>query len=469
MRGGKTSVIDYALISANHVSSVMSMNIDDSGVWGGGSDHNWIFVALKDKFSKLCIPKRKKVPKVSWDIKEDQDWSSYERSLKLQETIIDKTSVSSFSGTLFSAIYSAAKETIGVKSSTGEPRICTYPQEIVTELAAKRRLERLWKTELSKFSSTNHKGASVPPSILVKESEYLDQKLHVANLIAQFRSEKRKEEIDLCTGTTAKNKRRFWSHVTSKKVKGSSDIPAVRSPITGELKTDPKEIIFETENHLKTLFHGSFSQKAPESYERDDYSAPRQNEHSYSTKSTQVLKKCSETGSGFVHDDPAGFLDADISFSEIQEAIKELSCLKASGLDGLPNEFLKALPESYKRLLKELFNKVKESGILPKGWNSGRLVLIHKKDEAELLTNYRPLTVINSIPALYAKILNGRLSQVVETHNLLGEVQTGFRKGRCCADNTFILNTLMWKLQSEGGTAHMAFVDIEKVRIFLSL
>ena len=108
---------------------------------------------------------------------------------------------------------------------------------------------------------------------------------------------------------------------------------------------------------------------------------------------------------------------------------------------------------------------VKNVGLLPKGWNSGRLVLIHKKDEAELLTNYRPLTVINSIPALYARILNSRLTQVVEVHNLLGEVQTGFRKGRCCADNTFVLNTLMWKLQSAGGTAHMAFVDIMKVRI----
>ena len=464
MRGGKTSVIDYGLISANHISSVLKMDIDDSGVWGGGSDHNWIFLALKDKFSRLFTPKKIKVPKLVWDIKEDQDWSSYEKSLKLQESQIDKSSVASFANSIFSAMYSSAKETIGMKSCSGEPRPCVYPQNIVTELAYKRRLERLWKSELSRFSSSHPPGTPVPPSIQIKESEYLDQKLCVSNLIAQFRYEKRKQEIDLCSGNTAKSRSRFWSHVTSSKVKGSSDIPSVRSPITGELKTDPKEIISETETHLKTLFRGSFSYKYPEGYERGDYSAPTQKEHNYSSKSTQVLKKTSESGSGFAHDDPAGFLDADISSSEISDAIKDLSCHKASGLDGLPNEFIKALPQSYKCLLKELFNKVKESGILPKGWNSGRLVLIHKKDEAELLTNYRPLTVINSIPALYAKILNARLTKVVEIHNLLGEVQTGFRKGRCCADNTFVLNTLMWKLQAAGGTAHMAFVDIEKVR-----
>ena len=462
MRAGKTSVIDYALISANHISSVLSMDIDDGGVWGGGSDHNWIFVALKDKISRLYIPKKKKVPKISWDIKEDQDWSSYKRSLNLQVSSIDKTTVSSFANSLLSVLYTAAKETIGVKSSTGEPKPCTYPQEIVIELATKRRLERLWKTAQALFSSTHPPGTAVPPSILVKEKDYLDQKLHVSNLIAQFRSEKRKEEVDLCTGDTAKSKKRFWSHVTSKKVKGSSDIPAVRSPVSGELKTDPKEIIAETETHLKSLFHGSFANILPESYERENFSAPHQKEHSYSSKSTQVLK-CSGAGSGLVHDDPSGFLDADISYSEIQDMIGQLDSGKASGLDGLPNEFLKALPLYYKSLLREPFNMVKESGVLPKGWNSGRLVLIHKKDEAELLTNYRPLTVINSIPGLYAKILNARLAQVVEAHNLLGEVQTGFRKERCCADNTFVLNTLMWKLQSLGGTAHMAFVDIEKV------
>ena len=463
MRGGKTSVIDYALISANHISSVLSMDIDDGGVWGGGSDHNWIFVALKDKISRLYIPKKKKVPKLSWDIKEDQDWSSYKSSLSLQVSCIDKTSVSSFANSLLSVLYSAAKETIGVKSSTGEPKPCIYPQEIVTELATKRRLERLWKTGLALFSSTHPPGTAVPPRILVKETDYLDQKLRVSLLISQFRSEKRKEEVDLCSGDTSRSKKRFWSHVTSKKVKGSSDITAVRSPASGELMTNPKEIIAETETHLKSLFHGSFASILPENYERENFSASHQNEHSYSSKSTQVLKKCSGTGSGLVHDDPAGFLDADISYSEIHDMIGQLSCGKAAGLDGLPNEFLKALPVYYKSLLRELFNRVKESGVLPKGWNSGRLVLIHKKDEAELLTNYRPLTVINSIPALYAKILNARLAHVVETHNLLGEVQTGFRKERCCADNTFVLNTLMWKLQSMGGTAHMAFVDIEKV------
>ena len=39
-RGGVSSVIDYVLISAADIGSVVSMEIDETGEWGGGSDHN---------------------------------------------------------------------------------------------------------------------------------------------------------------------------------------------------------------------------------------------------------------------------------------------------------------------------------------------------------------------------------------------------------------------------------------------
>ena len=44
--------------------------------------------------------------------------------------------------------------------------------------------------------------------------------------------------------------------------------------------------------------------------------------------------------------------------------------------------------------------------------------------------NYRPLTVLQSMSALYTKLLNSRLAVVVEQNNLLGEIQNGFRKSR---------------------------------------
>ena len=142
--------------------------------------------------------------------------------------------------------------------------------------------------------------------------------------------------------------------------------------------------------------------------------------------------------------------------------LKKLNNGKARGWDNIPNEALKNLPDSMIDMLTLLFNMVKSSGKLPRGWNRGRVTLIHKRGLRELLGNYRPITVLISLSGLYSKVLNDRLSQVTEEHKLLGEIQNGFRRNRCGADNTFILDTILWKSRAKGKPVHMSFIDITK-------
>ena len=68
------------------------------------------------------------------------------------------------------------------------------------------------------------------------------------------------------------------------------------------------------------------------------------------------------------------------------------------------------------------------------------MVLIHKKGPVSDINNYRPLTVLTCMGATYSKVLNARLTEVVEKHKLLGEVQNGFRKDGSCVDSAFTLN-----------------------------
>ena len=95
-------------------------------------------------------------------------------------------------------------------------------------------------------------------------------------------------------------------------------------------------------------------------------------------------------------------------------------------------------------------------------WNRGRVTLVHKRGLREMLGNYRPITVLISLSSLYSKLLNERLIKVTEEHKLLGEIQNGFRKGRCGADNNFVLDTILWKSRAKGKPVHMAFLDITK-------
>ena len=142
--------------------------------------------------------------------------------------------------------------------------------------------------------------------------------------------------------------------------------------------------------------------------------------------------------------------------------IKTLKNGKAKGWDLIPNEALKNLPDEMVSMIALLFNKIKMSGTLPRDWNRGRVTLVHKRDLREVLGNYRPITVLISLSSLYSRVLNERLSHVSEEHKLLGEVQNGFRKERGGSDNSFILDTIIWKARAMRSKLHLTFLDISK-------
>ena len=160
--------------------------------------------------------------------------------------------------------------------------------------------------------------------------------------------------------------------------------------------------------------------------------------------------------------DPCNWLGRDFSLKMIKKIASDLNNGKAFGWDQIPSEFLKNAPDRAFSVMVLLFNQIKNTGVFPRGWNCGRITLIHKKGMRAKLGNYRPITVLVSLSSFYSKLLNERLITVVETHHLLGEVQNGFRKERCGADNIFILNTILWKAKALKERVHLGFVDISK-------
>ena len=183
-------------------------------------------------------------------------------------------------------------------------------------------------------------------------------------------------------------------------------------------------------------------------------------DHGYGVDRDPGIK--SEGASKSSNMDPKGFLDRCVTKAELDEVLRTLKNGKASGWDDIPNEALLNAPEALLIQVVRLYNNVLNSGRVPAAWRRGRLVLVHKKGARTDAYNYRPLTVINSVAALYSKLMNARLTKVVEAHNLLGEMQNGFRRGRSGTDCGFILNTVLWKSSALRKKPHLAFLDIQK-------
>ena len=89
-------------------------------------------------------------------------------------------------------------------------------------------------------------------------------------------------------------------------------------------------------------------------------------------------------------------LDKPFSEEEIEKAIYNLPKGKSPGLDGFPIEFYQNYWDKIKSLFIEHVNHVRENGI-SEGKNVSVIKLAYKKTgEIYLLTNYRPLSLINA-------------------------------------------------------------------------
>ena len=454
-RGSSKTIIDYATISEEHLLTVQSLFIDDKGAFPGGSDHNWMFLTVNDHFVKKRRMVNIQNKKPRWNIGEEQDWRKFQEFVRsrLRGVNCVELSVDELASLVSSCLLAAGMATIGLKIKDGKKKKAQlYPRVILDEIFKKRELEKEWKTAIA---------TSVDDRVIAeKEALKLKQKALVENLLFNFTHQGRPDIVKKCAQNTTGAIRCFWSHV-SRKTKQAIELSAVVDPVSGVLKCDPEEVRTEVGEHLRRTFQGSYDPVGEEAMENPQvFQSQHSQEHSYGVNLQPALKKVNDSGS--LEDDPAGWMDRKYSLEEVGKNLRQMTGGKAVGFDTIPNEFLINAPEELLVLLTELFNKIQESGKTPRGWNKGVITLVFKKGLRELLKNYRPLTVIISLCGLYSRVLNGRLTEVVENQGLLGEEQNGFRKGRRMADNNFLLDTVLWKAKALGKDVHLAFLDISK-------
>ena len=472
---GPSTVLDYSLVSIEHMETVRSFHVDEGGDMGGSSDHCFLVTRLLDHFVKA--DRTKDSPsKVSWDIKDDQDWTGYrEKTGKALEDIggNDDGSAEFLNNKLQKVFIKSMEEAIGYKNTALPPSDRKLPKAMVLLLKERKKLEADWKKQKSLFAKARYGAQNT--SILVAQQALDDKVSEVNEGMKRFNKQGRRKLLNLCKSKSRKAISVFWRHV-SRKEKSSTRISALQCKKTGVLLCKPEEVAEEAYQYMKNIFNGadnddetmeeevegrgpvaedpehSYAQQLPRGATVDD--------HGYGVSPRPVLK--SKDTSKTPETDPTGFLDKDFSDKEVKDVVAALQNGKAAGWDKIPNEAIKEAHPSLLVQLKVLFNRVKNRAEVPAGWKHGRLVLVHKKGSTMDVSNYRPLTVLGSVSGVYTKLLNQRLTTVVEEHRLLGEVQHGFRKGRSGADCGFIMNSVLWKSSATRKLVHMAFIDLQK-------
>ena len=153
-------------------------------------------------------------------------------------------------------------------------------------------------------------------------------------------------------------------------------------------------------------------------------------------------------------------LDGDLTFIELQTALRGSSNGKAPGIDGIPNDFYKIF---HNLLLRPLYETLQDEigvGDLGSTKTKSVIVQLYKKKERDLFKNYRPISLLCSDYKLYTSVLAKRLSSVV--HHVIPACQTGFTPGRFICENTMFTSMLIEYLTKLGKPGVLLMWDAEK-------
>ncbi|GFT78428.1 reverse transcriptase domain-containing protein, partial [Nephila pilipes] len=111
----------------------------------------------------------------------------------------------------------------------------------------------------------------------------------------------------------------------------------------------------------------------------------------------------------------------------------------APGPDGIQYSTLKARDPGA-HLLSAIFNKVLDLSTIPSSWKNAKVVLIPKSGDPSDITNWRPVSLLNTTGKVFSSVLAARLSSWSNINDRLSPFQKAFGRTMGALSTTSYLN-----------------------------
>ena len=115
--------------------------------------------------------------------------------------------------------------------------------------------------------------------------------------------------------------------------------------------------------------------------------------------------------------------------TEIIKIISKFNKNKSPGYDDIGNNVLKKISKEIAIPLTRIFNLSISSGEVPDSLNIAKVVPIYKKDDPQVFSNYRPVSVLPSFSKIIERLVFNRCVDFIDKHKILNTNQYGFRTG----------------------------------------
>ena len=122
----------------------------------------------------------------------------------------------------------------------------------------------------------------------------------------------------------------------------------------------------------------------------------------------------------------------DFNEDEALRIIRSLNIHKAHGHDDISIRMIKICDRSLLKPLTILFQNSINSSCYPIIWKRSNIIPVHKKNNKQLVNNYRPISLLPIFGKIFEKIIFDRLYNFLLQEELLNPNQSGFRPSDSC-------------------------------------
>ena len=149
----------------------------------------------------------------------------------------------------------------------------------------------------------------------------------------------------------------------------------------------------------------------------------------------------------------------DCDIPEVMEVISELKNGKSSDV---PIHIIKKSSQLIAPYLVKYFNSCMQDGYFPDELKTGRISPIYKKENEELVENYRPVSTLPVFGKILEKLIYSRLYSFLTAKGIMHENQFGFRKGHSTSHAlNYSVNHIESLLESKKHVLGI-FIDLSK-------
>ncbi|MEW8545255.1 MAG: reverse transcriptase family protein [Candidatus Thiodiazotropha sp.] len=260
-----------------------------------------------------------------------------------------------------------------------------------------------------------------------KSDENFQQYKNARNkVVSELRKANYSYEKDLATRIKTDSKL-FWKHVRAK-TKTKASIGALENEV-GTITSNEQEIA-----NLLNCYFSSVFEKEPEvdfpTFEDRHFEHP--------------------------------LLDIEITEEKVCKVINALKIDKSQGPDRLHPRLLKEIGPYITGVLKQIFRKSLDEGVLPEDWKLANVTAIFKSGDRKRPENYRPISLTSVVCKLMEKLIRNEIVSHMETRNLFSKFQHGFIAGKSCTTQLLEFMEEITEALDRGDDVDVIYLDFQK-------